>query len=84
MFLDFLVGAVLDLHLNCGFNAQRDKDFLQRLQKYRYSGVNKYEDDYYGDKVMTLSDYRQWVRQQQKRREVMEAQNLDTEAAKKS
>ena len=55
---------------------QRDVDFLQRLQKHRFSDVNKYEDDYYGDKVMTLSDYRQWIRQQQKRKE--NAQALQT------
>jgi import inner membrane translocase subunit TIM23 len=57
---------------------QRDRDFLGRLQKYRYTGVNKYEDDYYGDKVMTLSDFRQWVRQQQKRKEAMEAQTASS------
>lgn len=51
---------------------QRDKDFLERLQKYRFSGVNKYDDDYYGDKVMTPSDYRQWIRQQQKRKETIQ------------
>lgn len=52
---------------------QRDGDFLKRLQKYRYSEGSKYEDDYYGDKILTLSDYRQWVRQQQRRRESVEA-----------
>lgn len=53
---------------------QRDIDFLQRLQKHRFSDVNKYEDDYYGDKIMTLSDYRQWIRKQQKRKETIQAQ----------
>lgn len=53
---------------------QRDIDFLQRLQKHRFSDVNKYEDDYYGDKIITLSDYRQWIRKQQKRKETIQAQ----------
>ena len=48
---------------------QRENDFLQRIQRYRFSEVSRYDDDYYADKVMTLSDYRQWVRQQQKRQE---------------
>ena len=53
------------------FSPQRDADFLSRLQRHRYVGTdqNKYEDDYYADKVLTLSDYRQWVRQQQRKRE---------------
>lgn len=50
---------------------QRETDFLKRLQKQRYSEVSKYEDDYYGEKVLSLSDYRQWVRQQQKRKNDM-------------
>ncbi len=50
---------------------QRETDFLKRLQKHRYSDVSKYEDDYYGEKVLSLSDYRQWVRQQQKRKNDM-------------
>lgn len=48
---------------------KRENDFLQRLQKHRFSEFNKYDDDYYGDKVTTLSDYRQWVRQQQKKKD---------------
>eukprot|EP00731_Ephydatia_muelleri_P030710 Em0022g224a len=47
---------------------ERDDDFLRRLQKHRFSEFNKYDDDYYGEKVVTPSDYRQWVRQQQKKR----------------
>ncbi len=35
--------------------------------------VNKFEDDYYGDKIRTLSDYRQWVRKQHKRKEAAKA-----------
>ncbi len=54
---------------------QRDEDFLKRLQKPRFSEVNKYDDDYYGDKILTLSDYRQWIRQQQKRKDSIEALN---------
>lgn len=55
---------------------QWETNFLSRLQKHRFSELNKYEDDYYGEKVMTLSDYRQWVRQQHRKRErVAKAQN---------
>ena len=52
--------------------AQKEAEFLRRLQTHRYSEVSKYDDDYYGEKVLTLSDYRQWVRQQQKRRRDMQ------------
>jgi import inner membrane translocase subunit TIM23 len=52
---------------------QRENDFLGRIQKYRFSDVSRYDDDYYADKVMTLSDYRQWVRQQQKRQQQLGA-----------
>ena len=51
---------------------QRDEDFLQRIQKFRFSEFSRYEDDYYGDKIMTLSDYRQWIRQQQRKKESAE------------
>jgi import inner membrane translocase subunit TIM23 len=47
---------------------EREGDFLKRLQRYRYFGINKFDDDYYGDKVRTLADYRQWVRQQQRKK----------------
>lgn len=63
---------------------ERDEDFLQRIQKYRYSEFSRYEDDYYGDKIMTLSDYRQWVRQQQKRRESMQKLEGDKDTEKKN
>ena len=49
---------------------QREKDFLDRLNHHRFSEFQKFEDDYYGDKIATLSDYRQWVRQQDKKKEV--------------
>lgn len=48
---------------------QRDTDFLNRLGKYRFQGDSKFEDDYYGESIKTLSDYRQWVRTHQKRKE---------------
>ena len=60
---------------------QRENDFLERIQKYRFSDVSRYDDDYYADKVMTLSDYRQWVRQQQKRQEQLGAAKNATDTA---
>ena len=66
------------LSFHCSFVPilQWETNFLSRLQKHRFSELNKYEDDYYGEKVMTLSDYRQWVRQQHRKRErVAKAQN---------
>ena len=59
---------------------QRENDFLERIQKYRFSDVSRYDDDYYAEKVKTLSDYRQWVRQQQKRQEQLgTAKNATTD-----
>ena len=52
--------------------SQRENDFLERLQTYRYSEGSRYDDDYYAEKVMTLSDYRQWVRLQQRKQERMQ------------
>ncbi|EDV24376.1 uncharacterized protein TRIADDRAFT_56126 [Trichoplax adhaerens] len=49
---------------------EREKDFLQRIEANRVSrsyGTSKYEDDYYGDTIVTLSDYRQWLRKQQQK-----------------
>ena len=60
---------------------QRENDFLKRIQKYRFSDVSRYDDDYYADKVVTLSDYRQWVRQQQKRQEQLGAAKNATDTA---
>ncbi|XP_065667065.1 uncharacterized protein LOC100212861 [Hydra vulgaris] len=48
---------------------EKDKDFLKRLEKHRFSQDSKFEDDYYGESIKTLSDYRQWVRTQQRKRE---------------
>ena len=48
---------------------EKDKDFLKRLEKHRFSQDSKFEDDYYGESIRTLSDYRQWVRTQQRKRE---------------
>ena len=47
----------------------RDRDFLHRLDKYRFGADSKFEDDYYGESIKTLSDYRQWVRTHQRKRE---------------
>ena len=65
---------------------QRDKDFLARLQKHRYSGFDqsKYEDDYYAEKVVTLSDYRQWIRQQQRKKETMKRLELQNKGTKET
>jgi len=51
---------------------ERDTDFLQRLDKYRFEGDSKFEDDFYGESIKSLSDYRQWVRTHQKKRETSE------------
>ena len=53
--------------------SQRENDFLERTQRNRFSEGSRYDDDYYAEKVMTLSDYRQWVRQQQRKQEQMQA-----------
>ena len=47
----------------------RDADFLRRLDQHRFVGDSNFEDDFYGESIKTLSDYRQWVRQHQKKRE---------------
>ena len=49
--------------------SRRDTDFLNRLEKYRFQEDSKFEDDYYGESIKTLSDYRQWVRTHQKKKE---------------
>lgn len=64
----------MDIYI--GFHpTQKENEFLKRLQIHRFSEVSKYADDYYGEKVMTASDYRQWVRQQQKRKQFVENLN---------
>lgn len=61
---------------------QREKDFLERLDRHRFSEFQKFEDDYYGDKIANVGDYRQWVRQQDKKKEVAKrlkaAENIQT------
>ena len=54
--------------------AKRDKDFLNRVGKYRFKGVTNqaWEDDYHGEKINTLSDYRQWIRKQQQKKKAAE------------
>ena len=49
------------------FIFQREKDFLERIQKHRFASFSKFEDDYYGESIKNLSDYRQWLRTQQKK-----------------
>eukprot|EP00048_Salpingoeca_helianthica_P017193 m.235997 g.235997 ORF g.235997 m.235997 type:complete len:219 (+) comp20387_c0_seq1:96-752(+) len=43
----------------------REEDFLRRVAKHRTVG-NRQSDDYYGDKVKSIADYRQWLRDQKK------------------
>ncbi|XP_046852712.1 presequence translocated-associated motor subunit PAM17, mitochondrial-like [Xenia sp. Carnegie-2017] len=47
---------------------ERETDFLQRLEKHRTDAFSKFEDDFYGESIKTLSDYRQWVRQMQRKK----------------
>lgn len=54
----------------------READFLKRLDRHRFIGDSKFEDDFYGDSIKNLSDYRQWVRLHQKKRETAEKMNL--------
>lgn len=51
---------------------ERDTDFLNRLDKFRFGEDSKFEDDYYGESIKTLSDYRQWIRTHQRKRETSE------------
>lgn len=55
---------------------ERDADFLKRLDKYRFGQDSKFEDDYYGESIKTLSDYRQWVRTHQRKRKNHEKYTL--------
>lgn len=54
----------------------RDADFLKRLEQFRYGGDSRFEDDYYGESIKTLSDYRQWIRTHQRKRETIEKFDL--------
>jgi len=60
----------------------RDRDFLQRLEKYRFGGDSHFEDDYYGESIKNLSDYRQWVRTHQKKKQNYEKYELTALKAK--
>jgi len=51
---------------------QREADFLQRITANRAASFSKFEDDYYGESIKTLSDYRQWLREQQKKKKIDE------------
>ena len=54
--------------------AGRDKDFLRRIFENRFKGVTNqsWEDDYHGEKINSLSDYRQWIRKQQQKKKAAE------------
>jgi len=74
--IGYIVGSNLYKILWAVFNRstykklmEKDTDFLQRLEKHRYGSDSKFEDDYYGESIRTLSDYRQWVRTQQRKAE---------------
>ena len=67
---------------------QREADFLERVAARRASSYSKFEDDYYGESIKTVSDYRQWLREQQKKQTMMEkydskeqSKEITTEAA---
>ena len=49
--------------------SQRDRDFMRRVAAYRFKGTTQqsWEDDYHGEKINTVSDYRQWIRKQQQK-----------------
>ena len=65
---------------------QREIDFFQRLESHRTDAFSKFEDDFYGESIKTLSDYRQWVRQMQRKKREEEkygktlVQNKENEA----
>lgn len=48
------------------FSQQKEADFVERITKYRLPTA-ALSDDYYGDKVKTLTDYKNWLRQQKKK-----------------
>eukprot|EP00047_Mylnosiga_fluctuans_P005002 m.237809 g.237809 ORF g.237809 m.237809 type:complete len:190 (+) comp13201_c0_seq1:13-582(+) len=43
----------------------REDDFQRRILKHRTVGA-KQSDDYYGDKIKSIADYRKWLREQRK------------------
>ena len=60
------------LIFTCVIFFQREKDFLERIQEKRFASFSKFEDDYYGESIKNLSDYRQWLRTQQKKAKASE------------
>ncbi|KAK3728840.1 hypothetical protein QZH41_007644 [Actinostola sp. cb2023] len=50
----------------------REVDYLERISSKRAASFSKFEDDYYGESIKTLSDYRQWLREQEKKRKANE------------
>lgn len=49
---------------------EREADFLGRIASQRASTYSKFEDDYYGENIKNVSDYRQWLREQQKKQRI--------------
>jgi len=49
---------------------EREADFLERVTSRRASTYSKFEDDYYGENIKNVSDYRQWLREQQKKQRI--------------
>nr|XP_058955108.1 uncharacterized protein LOC131782395 [Pocillopora verrucosa] len=67
---------------------EREADFLERVTARRASSNSKFEDDYYGESIKNVSDYRQWLREQQKKQNITDkydnkeqSEELKTEAA---
>lgn len=48
----------------------RDQNFLQRLENRRTGFESEFNDDFYGESIRTLSDYRQWCRTQDGKRKL--------------
>ena len=59
---------------------QRQGDFLERIASRRASSYSKFEDDYYGENIKNVSDYRQWLREQQKKQKMAEKYDSKEEA----
>jgi len=58
---------------------KRDLDFLLRLNKHRFGADSKFEDDYYGETIKTLSDYRQWIRKNRRKKKDYDMANKKEE-----
>lgn len=61
---------------------EREADFLARISSRRASTYNKFEDDYYGENIKNVGDYRQWLREQQKKQRI--ADKYDSKEQAKS